>query len=119
MRSVSWGHLGSQLPLPLGGAVEGGAAAGAVAVAEDGTLCKIDDVAALVERILSRQQSRLQLLPQQQVVPGLLHLKTRAQDDFNGCGADVEYYRLHGGTLLGQDECIEDSLHMPLFTISK
>lgn len=69
---MSSSHLSSQLPLPLVGAVGGGAAAGAVA--EDGTLCKVDDVAILVERILSRVQSRLQLLPQQQIVPGLFHL---------------------------------------------
>lgn len=74
--SESSGHLGSQLPLPLVGAVEGRAAAGTVA--EDGALCKVADVAALVERVLSCLQSRLQLLPQQQVVPGLLHLKTPA-----------------------------------------
>lgn len=47
-------------------------------MAEDGALRKIANVAALVESILSCLQSRLQFLPQQQVVPGLLHLKTPA-----------------------------------------
>lgn len=51
-------------------------------MAEDRALSKIADVAAFVESILSCLQSRLQLLPQQQVVPGLLHLKTPAGKNF-------------------------------------
>jgi len=74
-------HLSSQLPLPLVGTVGGGAAAGTVA--EDGALCKVADVAALVKRLLSGLQSRLQLLPQQQVVPCLLHLKKQNKLSLN------------------------------------
>lgn len=69
----SAGHLCSQLPLPLVGAFGGRAAAGALA--EDGTLGEIADVAALIKSILAGLQSGLQLLPQQQVMPGLLHLE--------------------------------------------
>lgn len=86
--SESSSHLGSQLPLPLVGALRGRAAAGTVA--EDGTLCKVADVTALVEGFLSCLQSRLQLLPQQQVVPGLLHLLPQAQTNFTSldCAKD-------------------------------
>lgn len=66
-------HLGSQLPLPLVGAVGGRAAARTVA--HDGALGKVADVAALVESVLSCLQGGLQLLPQQQVMSGLLHLQ--------------------------------------------
>lgn len=67
-------HLCSQLPLPLVGAVRRWAAAGALA--PHWTFGQFADVAALIKSILSGLQGGLQLLPQQQVVPGLLHLKT-------------------------------------------
>lgn len=79
-------HLGSQLPLPLVGAVRGRTAGRTVA--EDGALGQIADVAALVQSVLSRLQSGLQLLPQQQVVPGLLHLKTPTRYTSSGCGPE-------------------------------
>lgn len=66
-------HLGSQLPLPLVGALGGRAAARTRA--QDWTLCEVAEVTALVKSFLSSLQSGLQLLPQQQVVPGLLHLE--------------------------------------------
>lgn len=69
-------HLGSQLPLPLVGAVGGRAAAGTVA--RDGALGEVAEVAALVESVLSCLQGGLQLLPQQQVMSGLLHLQRAA-----------------------------------------
>lgn len=47
-------------------------------MAKDGTLGQVADVAAPAERVLPCLQSRLQLLPQQQVVSGLLHLDTAA-----------------------------------------
>lgn len=45
-------------------------------MAEDGALGEIADVAVLVEGFLASLQCRLKLLPQQQVVSGLLHLYT-------------------------------------------
>lgn len=70
-------HLGSQLPLPLVGAIGRGAAAWAVA--HHGALGEVVDVGALVESVLSCLQGGLQLLPQQQVVSGLLHLRRAAR----------------------------------------
>lgn len=44
-------------------------------MAHDGALGKVADVAALVKSVLSCLQGGLQLLPQQQVMSGLLHLQ--------------------------------------------
>lgn len=73
LSEVPSSHLSSQLLLSLVGAVGGGGAA-ARAVGEDGALCKVADVAALVKGLLSCLQSCFKLFPQQQVVPRLLHL---------------------------------------------